>query len=319
MDLKLKNARGLGLALAAYSLFAGGVWVWRDGATAALIAGAAHLLIAVGLVTQCYPRSPTFGRRCAPWILLLPWVLWLLAWSEIGWLYAVAPPQFHDGAICGLDLAIFSTHLNLSLPQLWDGALWREIMTAIYLSYYLLIIGPPLWLAVAGRRDAYWRHTSGLILTYLGAFAIYLVWPVQGPRDAALLANSAGGMEAVGVLPKIMEALFRTGDSTGTAFPSSHCAGAVAAALLSRGHFRPRTSRLMALWAGLIVVATIHTNNHYAIDSLAGCVLALLIYAKEARHAEDSGYWCHRFHRPSSRIPSPQRGPQAPRAGAGST
>ncbi len=95
-------------------------------------------------------------------------------------------------------------------------------------------------------------------------------------------------MEAVGFLPKIMEALFRTGDSVGTAFPSSHCAGAVAAALLSRGHFRPRTAHLMALWAGLIVVATIHTNNHYAIDSLAGCLLALLIHAKEVRHADSS-------------------------------
>ena len=72
-----------------------------------------------------------------------------------------------------------------------------------------------------------------------------------------------------------MQAFFAAGDSLGTAFPSSHCAASVAAALLVRRHFGNRAGVVAGVWAGMIVMSTIYTNNHYGIDALAGVLLAL--------------------------------------------
>jgi len=73
----------------------------------------------------------------------------------------------------------------------------------------------------------------------------------------------------------LAEGLRRAGDVQGTAFPSSHCAGALAAALAA-GEFLARRQRIALLvWAGLIGVSTVHTGNHYALDAAAGLLLAL--------------------------------------------
>lgn len=324
MDLRPSAVRGLALAMAAYSLAAAAVWVWRAGIRGASVAAVIlHVAVAAVLLGFVLRRGRFDPSACPRGALLVPWVLWLAAWTEIGWLFAAAPPRYHDGAIGALDLAVFGAHLNLTLPVLWSGPWWREAMTAAYLSYYALILGPPLWLARAGRREAYWRHTSGLIGTYLVAFTIYLLLPVQGPRDIAIANLAADGLATVGFLPRIMEAIFRAGDSSGTAFPSSHCAGAVAAALLCRRYFPARLARLTALWAGLIVVATVHTNNHYAIDSLAGVALAVSLHAvssfstKEVHHAERAGHRSHRIHRSPPRRAVDERRNQTAGPGAG--
>jgi hypothetical protein len=310
--------------------------LWRSGAnTAGIVALVLHLLLAGGLAAGRRGPARAAQPRRPRWAMLLPWALWLLAWTEIGWLYAAAPARYFDHAIGRLDLAVFGTHWNLELSRLWSGAVWREAMTAVYLSYYFLVLGPPAWLAWTGRRDAFWRHTSGLVMTYLGAFAIYLCLPVLGPRDFGLASGVATTAGSGSLLSRLMEVLFAAGDSVGTAFPSSHCAGAVGAAILCQGVFRPAVARTIAVWAALIVVATVHTNNHYAIDSLAGCVLAGLVSAarrqharnrfralqsrptKEACHAEVPGHRRHRLYRTPSRVPACPGRSAAPRDGAG--
>lgn len=284
MDLKPVIPRNLGLGLIAYGGVAAVVWGVRAGMSApALWAIWLHVLVAGGLAVATFGwgqgRQTAAGPVVAWWAAPIPWILWLLSWSEIGWLYTVAPPGYHDALVGRLDLAVFGAHLHITLPARLAGPWWGEGLTAVYLSYYGLVLGPPLVHALRGRAAAFWRHSAGLILTYLGAFTIYLLWPVNGPRDVDPASGLAGAREAGGILTAAMEALFRAGDSQGTAFPSSHCAGAVAAALLCRGCFGRRTERLITIWALLIVVSTIHTQNHYAIDSLAGCGLALAFYA----------------------------------------
>lgn len=319
MDLKLSNWRGLFLLFAAYSLFSGVMWLLRAGLTPeALTALATHLVISSVLVTAARHWEP--GNRWFEMVavMLLPWVLWLLAWSEIGRLYEAASPVYFDQLVADWDLSFFGLHWNEHLPGLWAGSVWREFMTGVYLSYYLLILGPPLLLIWRRRHTCFLKHTAGLMLTYLGCFTIYLILPVQGPRDMALAGGGLAAADFVGFFPKIMDAIFRSGDSLGTAFPSSHCAGATAAALLCQLHFHGRAKVLCLLWAALIIVSTVHTNNHYAIDAVAGISLAALVHIKELRHEKDTRHRRYGFYRPASRIPAHPAGAAAPRIGAGS-
>jgi membrane-associated phospholipid phosphatase len=112
--------------------------------------------------------------------------------------------------------------------------------------------------------------------TYLACFLVYLLMPVLGPREVTAAAGG-GTTVAGGVFGSAINAFFAAGDSLGTAFPSSHCAASVAAAVLVGRHFDRTTGRLALTWAGFIVISTIYTNNHYAVDALAGVTLGFLV------------------------------------------
>lgn len=275
MDMK-NNKPGIEIVFMAYNVILAGVWVLRAGqepVTPLLVilhVGLAFLLLEmprVGSETRLSLRI--LGR-------LYPYLMWTLAWSEIGWLYNLTLPVVHDGSIKAADLAILGFHLNDEMSGFLSWTWLRNIMGFSYLSYYLLILGPPVALALRRREKELEYHTFGLLSTYLACFVIYLVLPVLGPRD---LAHAAGGTVSGvgGLFGPVINAFFEAGDSLGTAFPSSHCAGSVAAALLVRRHFSRTVGWVASIWAGFIVVSTVYTNNHYAIDAVAGVAVAVMV------------------------------------------
>ena len=274
MDMK-NNKPGIEILLMAYNVILAGVWVMRAGQESVtsfmvfLHVGLAFLLLEL-------PRAGS-ETRLSLRILgrIYPYLMWTLAWSEIGWLYNLTLPLVHDGSIKAIDLAFLGFHLNEVLSSFLSWTWLRNIMGLSYLSYYLLVLGPPAALALKRREKELEVHTFGLLSTYLVCFVIYLALPVLGPRDLAH-ATGAVALGVGGLFGPVINAFFEAGDSLGTAFPSSHCAGSVAAALLVRRHFSRTTGLIASIWAGFIVVSTVYTNNHYAIDAVAGVATAVM-------------------------------------------
>jgi membrane-associated phospholipid phosphatase len=229
-----------------------------------------------------------------PWPVLagrqfLPFGLWALAWAEIGWLRRLEPFTAQDLQVQAWDRALFGLlphdHLARWLPWSW----LNEAMDLTYLSYYLLILGPVALLAWR-RRERLAEHTQLLMGTYLLCFTVYLFWPVLGPREWAAAGGALAGDPAPGLGARMMEALFRAGDAKGTAFPSSHCAASLAAALATWRSWGPVAGRLCLAWALLIALATVYTGNHYAIDALAGLALALAVWVLHESLAHAAGW-----------------------------
>ena len=277
MDLK-RDKPLVDLVFAAYSVVLAGVWMFAAETAHVGRAMVALHLFAAGLLVQL----PATGvRGASPWTALrrgYPYVAWVLAWSELGWLHRLHVPVGHDAGVLVVDQALFGVHWHQRWAEImpWSGL--GEILHLSYLSYYLLILGPPAALALARRRADLDRFTLGLMATYLVCFLVYLALPVYGPRA---LAVGRGVVEPVvdgGVMAGLVEALRRAGDSPGTAFPSSHCAGVTAVALLARRCFSPATGRWLAVWAALVVASTVYTRNHYALDAVAGVLTAGLVH-----------------------------------------
>jgi len=242
-------------------------------------AGLAVLLhLAVALALFRIPRPTKSDQNWWRKIRkILPFGLWAAAWLEIGWINGLLDRPGHDKVIMTLDRALFTSHWNEHLAE-WLPWVWlNEFMHLSYLSYYLLIVGPVLYLAWR-QPQGLPRHTANLMGTYLVCFAIYLVFPVLGPRSSLIASGQLDANAGLGFFPAIMESLFQAGDSSGTAFPSSHCAASLAAALSIRRYCRPRTSNLLLGWALLIAFSTVYTNNHYTIDAAAGLFLAWLVW-----------------------------------------
>ncbi len=181
---------------------------------------------------------------------------------------------------CSADLGTGAWPTSCRSPRL------AAVLQVAYLSYYAIVVRPAVVLAVRRGRAAVARYTLVVMATYLACFAVYLAYPVLGPRAAADLAaggatagRGAGGLAGLAALARHL------GDSAGTAFPSSHCAASLAAALAAGAFARPGWRVVLVAWALLIAAATVHTGNHYLLDSVAGLALALAVRAAIRRRS----------------------------------
>jgi membrane-associated phospholipid phosphatase len=197
----------------------------------------------------------------------------LAFWTELGFLRPFHATT-HDHWVTALDLAVFRVHLNAvwmpRMPWLWLS----EVMHGAYYFYYLLIIGPPLALLLTRRRDALPDMLLRLLVTYLGCYTFYLAFPVDGPGHTMVHYQ---GAPTTGFFYHLVHAAGDFGDSMGTAFPSSHVAGALTGVWASWRTFSRPVVALLALEGIGVAVATVYTQNHYAIDVVAGIAWAAVL------------------------------------------
>jgi membrane-associated phospholipid phosphatase len=137
----------------------------------------------------------------------------------------------------------------------------------IYQSLYLPINGLP-WLAT--QREQLRRYALGFLALCAISFLIYAIYPTIGPRPQ--MSNPSG-----------MYRLLLLYDQPGNAFPSLHAGLLIYTLLFVRRIFGQRRRSIfpwigwciLILWSLLILYATLATKQHYAIDLLAGAVLAI--------------------------------------------
>ena len=260
--------------LAIYSAVAGAAWIpaLRVSAAAPWILGA-HMLgtllpLALPALDRGAPRPVRVLREAYPLLLLYP------LFAEVGLLHRALGSSGYDAAIMAWDAAMFPGAWHRTWASAAPGAWFRESMHALYVSYYVLIAGPPLVAALLRRADAFRDISYRMMLTYTACYAVYLFLPVFGPGHADPLPSGAA---AQGFFPALMRAAMASGDAPGTAFPSSHVAGAFTAAWLGARWFPRYVSRLQLVMAIGVAAATVYTHNHYTLDAAAGFVFALAL------------------------------------------
>ena len=214
---------------------------------------------------------PPKGRAV---FVLYPVVALALFWSELGTLQSLraAPPL--DEVVRRLDLAVFGTHWH----EVWMGAMpqaWMsELMHFGYFLYYPVLVVPPLVILAVRGHEAFRSVALAVMVTYLSCFLFYLAVPVYGPR-----AMTEGSLPpgTVGFFQALVEGARERGDSPGTAFPSSHVAGAVTIAWMGWRWLPRAWGLVLSASAAMVALATVYTRNHYAVDALAGLLWALAL------------------------------------------
>jgi membrane-associated phospholipid phosphatase len=124
-----------------------------------------------------------------------------------------------------------------------------------------------------GRREASRRTIFAVMVTFYLCYVVFLFFPVAGPRYAFDAAHNA----ATTVGPaRFAQWLLDRGDSWGAAFPSSHVAASVVATGMALRYWRALGWVLLPFTAGLIL-AVVYGQFHYAVDALAGLVVAAVM------------------------------------------
>ncbi len=262
----------LAVATAAVLAFGGNDHAARDW----LLTAHALLLVLV-LLAPAARRAGPLGRFLGEWY---PMLLLGGLYAEVGVL-AVELGYEHDLAIQRLELWAFGSELSYRWIRETPSPLLSWVLHACYLAYYAILGASPLGLWFSGRRDAA-RHTIfAVMVTFYLCYVVFLFFPVAGPRYALAPAHNA----ATEVWPaRAAQWLLDRGDSWGAAFPSSHVAAAVVAALCALRYWRLLGLMLAPFTAGL-VVSVVYGQFHYAVDAVAGLLVALAVFASQYIYA----------------------------------
>lgn len=160
--------------------------------------------------------------------------------------------------------------------RLAHGPRWIvEAVEASYLAVYLLL---PLgaWAAwSAGGNVAVDRFWTTVFLAEASSY-LPLAWIQTRPPWA--LEPWTGAVRARSVFGRINELVLRHGSNQINTIPSGHAAGAVAVALSLASLDLALAAPFIAV-AAAILVATVVGRYHFALDTVAGALVALVAWA----------------------------------------
>ncbi len=255
-------------------------------------------VLAAYLAVSAIPASIAFGSGRAPAVLL---ILHLAALATAGtliyrgtdgwfadWLPLIAVPllyaelpslmlssQTHDGVVQSWEAAWFGASPAHAAAGRWPIPMLSELLHAAYLSYYAIIVVPPLVLYLRGDRLEFQRTMTVLLTVFALCFTIFIAFPVAGPRY--FWAPPPGVYD--GPIRRVVLQLLEAGSSRGTAFPSSHVAVAAAQSVMVLTWNRKAGIGLSVLTL-LLALGAVYGGFHYGVDAIAGgfvgCAIAML-------------------------------------------
>ncbi|HET7601983.1 MAG TPA: phosphatase PAP2 family protein [Gemmatimonadales bacterium] len=227
----------------------------------------AHVLIfaLIWLVRQ--PGLGTVGRAIAE---LYPLILLVGLYSELDVLNAGRP--VHDALVQHWEVMLFGGQPSRDWWRSAPSVIWSFILHGAYLAYYPILIVPAFWMA-AHRRVASLRVFILSVMTaFVACYLCFIFLPVAGPYYAFPRPQGpfVGTLTARWVYDTLSQ-----GSSFGAAFPSSHVAATVAA-LLAGWRASRKLGLLLLLPTGLLIVAVVYCQMHYAVDALAGLAVGVV-------------------------------------------
>jgi membrane-associated phospholipid phosphatase len=268
------NLLPIDYALAVYNLVLIGVWLPLAGGSdvARWMIGVHTVALTVPwLITRATPPLSSVTRLIRE---VYP-VLWLIVfWRELGIHCGLVGSSSNDGLVALLDRAMFGANLNATWAPHMPAAWVSELMQGTYFLYYAMAVALVGYLAWRRDRAVTRDMVLRLGLTYAAAYVVYAIAPTVGPMAMPAFPRFAGP-GAHGLFRTLNDWLQANGDAAGTAFPSTHVAGAVALAWLAWRHC-PRWCAWAATGLAIAVgPATVYTQNHFSLDAVGGAVLGL--------------------------------------------
>lgn len=262
--------------LAAYAVVAGAALLFPHRPAHWPIFVLVHLAVAaIGFGTRPFPR--VWNALVRRWPRAVSMVGDFLPIVLVPFLYAELPAlnlsvwngRYFDAAIQKVEMAVFGAQPSVELARALPILPLSEVLHAAYLSYYVIIVVPPLLIAWRAGTNALRNGVFALMLTFLVHYMFFIWFPVQGPR---YLFTAPGGALAGGTVYRLAHTILEAGSSQGSAFPSSHVGVAVAQTVIAWRWLRPLAFPLGILAIGLAVGA-VYGGFHYATDAIAGAVL----------------------------------------------
>lgn len=177
-----------------------------------------------------------------------------------------------DDLLIAADRAIFGVDVTVWMQRLVHPRL-NDVFYLFYVTYYFiaLTLGVVLW--VRDRATAR-RFIFTLMVVYYVSYAGYFTIPALGPRFAQATEYSVSLTTSL-LSRAIAETINALEKTKLDVFPSGHTMISVAVLLVAWKRARDVFWYLLPVATGL-VISTVYCRYHYAVDVIAGTILAFL-------------------------------------------
>jgi len=215
-----------------------------------------------------------WGRHLS-FVVLRFWYLLLVipfTYKELEYLIPRIHPRDYDHQLAALDYRVFGVN-----PVVWLGNITTPPLTlALQLSYLTYYIFPIALAIVLWSRKEFDRFHFLLFIVALGFYVSYIGYiavPAIGPRfflDGQVMPFRGGAVAFIrGVLN-------RAEGITRDCFPSGHTELTLLV-LYCAYRFHRRTFWIMLAPGLALIFSTVYLRYHYAVDVVAGAIVALVI------------------------------------------
>jgi len=177
-----------------------------------------------------------------------------------------------DDLLIAADRAIFGVDVTVWMQSLVHPRL-NDVFYLFYATYYFIALTPGVVLWVRDRAIAR-RFIFTLMVVYYVSYAGYFTIPALGPRFAQ--ANEYSVSLTTSPLSRAIAETINALEKTKLdVFPSGHTMISVAVLLVAWKRARDLFWYLLPVATGL-VISTVYCRYHYAVDVIAGTILAFL-------------------------------------------
>lgn len=233
--------------------------------------GVRVVFILLVLILARWPLPP--GRVWRALRLGYPVAYYGFFYGELAILNRLVTAERFDPMVVAWEEALFGGMPAVTLRVAWPARLLSECLHLAYLSYYAMPSLLLVTLVVRRKLLAFEEAAFTITATFMACYAWFILFPVVGPFHH--LGPAVLGAEP-GVFPALVHRILHQGSSPGTAFPSSHVAIGAATLIEALRHSRFASAVLLIL-VPLMALGAVYGGFHYAVDALAGLVLAVVM------------------------------------------
>lgn len=181
--------------------------------------------------------------------------------------------RVYDRTVQQWELWLFGSQISREWWQAVPSRFLSTLLHSAYLSYYLIISAPAIYLAWRGDLQAVRRFVLVVIATFVICYLVFLFFPVAGPYYEFPRPPS---WFTANLPARLTYEALATGSSYGAAFPSSHVAAALAATLAALKSSR-RLGLVLLVPTLLLTIGVVYCQMHYGVDALAGLAVGGLV------------------------------------------
>ncbi len=232
-----------------------------------LLAGHGLFVVWLALITR-----PGLGRLGRTLREIYPLLLLAGLYGELDVLNGRGTVPVHDALVQRWELAIFGSQISREWWQAAPSRFWSSLLHAAYFSYYFVVTIPAFYFLWKGDLRAARHFVLVVMTTFVLCYLTFIFFPVAGPYY--LFPRPPEWFTDNGPAHLVYQVL-AAGSSYGAAFPSSHVAATVAAAVAAgRGSFK--LGLAMAIPTFLLTVGVVYCQMHYGVDAVAGMVVGVI-------------------------------------------
>lgn len=231
----------------------------------------AEMAAALGVIMFLAARAERLPRWVRFVLDFYPAAFIPILYETLGPVIAAARGHARDEILIAADRALFGRDVTVYLERFARPALTNFFYLS-YTSYYFIALALGVVLYLRSRRDLA-RLIFTLTLCYYVSYAGYFLLPALGPRFALAQSHTVT-LETTALSAAIARTLNELEHTKFDVFPSGHTMIAVTVLLVAFRRARDVFWALLPI-ATCLVLSTVYCRYHYAVDVIAGAILAV--------------------------------------------